>query len=37
LTSTSVGQSSDDGFLREMVDPSPGFMRDLSESEGNQT
>jgi hypothetical protein len=34
---TSVGQSSDDGFLREMVDPSPGFMRDLSESEGNQT
>lgn len=34
---TSIGQSNDDGFLREMVDPSPGFMRDLSESEGSQT
>jgi hypothetical protein len=26
-----TGQSSDDGFLREMNDPVPSFMRDLSE------
>jgi len=28
-------QASEDGFLREFLDPSPGFMRDLTE--GDQT
>jgi anti-sigma factor RsiW len=26
-----AGQNGDEGFLREMSDPSPGFMRDLSD------
>ena len=34
-TSLSFGQAGEDGFLREMLDPSTGFMRDLTE--GAQT
>jgi anti-sigma factor RsiW len=32
---TQVGQAGEDGFLRELLDPANGFMRDLSE--GSQT
>ncbi len=35
LSFTQFGQTRDDGFLREMLDPSVGFMRDLTE--GTQT
>jgi anti-sigma factor RsiW len=34
-TSLSFGQAGEDGFLREMLDPGAGFMRELTE--GNQT
>ena len=30
-----TGQAGEDGFLRELLDPSTGFMRDLTE--GSQT
>jgi anti-sigma factor RsiW len=32
---TQVGQANEDGFLRELLDPATGFMRDLTE--GTQT
>lgn len=35
LSVAQIGQTGEDGFLREMLDPSTGFMRDLTE--GAQT
>ena len=35
LSVAQIRQTGEDGFLREMLDPSTGFMRDLTE--GAQT
>ena len=31
ISLTRTGAQSDDGFLRELLDPSTGFLRDLTE------